>query len=262
MTKASDIKRPRSWVFYGRAGSGKTTLACSFPKPLLLIDIRDDGTDSIADVEDVDVFQVRSSEDLTEAYWWLHDNPGKYKTVVLDTMTQLQQIMVEEKSGGKRLKSGKNAGDWGTMTKQDWGDIAGKQKVLITDFRDLPMEVVFIAQDRAFNVEDDGASDAALNPEIGPRLSPSVMSHLCSSVSIVACTFTRQTITETIVGGKKVGAKTIGGKKVKRVIAEYCVRLGPSASYITKFRKPQNIALPDALPSPTYDGILQLIKRT
>ena len=38
-------------LLYGRSGTGKTTIAASFPTPLLLLDIREKGTDSVANVK-------------------------------------------------------------------------------------------------------------------------------------------------------------------------------------------------------------------
>lgn len=246
-----DITKPRSWVFYGRSGTGKTTLAGTFPGPILLADIKDEGTDSVSDVKGLEVLEVETTQDLEDLYWFLHDNPKKFKTVVIDTITQLQQMRVEEIIDGKNLK-GKMAGDWGTMTKQDWGSVSSWLKKIITDFRSLPMEVIFIAQDRVFNAGDDEeGADGALDPEVGPRLSPATMSHLCAAVHMVGHTFIREKITE-----KKVKGKT---KPLEVKTKEYCIRLGPSTSYITKLRKPKDIELPDFLANPTYEELVEIM---
>lgn len=243
------ISKPRSWAIYGRAGTGKTTLAGTFPGPILLIDCKDEGTDSVSDVKGLDVFEAETAEDVEELFWELRDNPNGYKTVIIDTVTQLQQMKVEELLEGKNLK-GKTAGDWGTLTKQDWGTVGGWMKKIITDYRSLDMEVVFLAQDRVFNGgEDEEGGDGAINPEVGPRLSPAVMAHLCSAVHMVGNTFIRD----------RVKVKKVNGKKVEEVVKEYCIRLGPSSSYITKLRKPRGIELPDFLSNPTYEDILEIV---
>lgn len=244
----ASIKKPRSWAIYGRAGTGKTTLAGTFPGPILLVDVKDEGTDSVSDVKGLDVFEVETSDDLDELYWYLKENPKGYKTVAIDTVTQLQQIRVEEVGESKGLK-GKQAGDWGTLTKQDWGSIASWLKKVITDFRGLDMEVVFLAQDRVFNVGDEESDAGALDPEVGPRLSPSVMSHLCAAVHMVGHTFIREKVTQKKVNGKKVEVRN----------KEYCLRLGPNSYYITKLRKPRSIELPDFLSNPTYEDILEIV---
>src|SRR5262245_50577153 len=78
-------------VLYGRAGSGKTTLACSFPRPILLLDVKDRGTDSVKDFADKDlhVLPVKSVEDLENAYWYLRKTSHSYKTVVIDQLSGL-----------------------------------------------------------------------------------------------------------------------------------------------------------------------------
>lgn len=214
------------------------------------MDVKDEGTDSVSDIKSIRVTEPKTWEELEDVYWYLKQNPSKYKTVVIDTLTQVQQLIVDEISGSNAAKKGKQAGDWGTMTKQDWGEVSSRMKTWITDMKELPMEVVFIAQDRTFNTEtEDGSEDGAIDPEIGPRLSPSISSHLCAAVSVVGNTFIRESISKT----------KIKNKIIERSKKEYCIRLGPSAYYITKMRKPKAIELPEFLKNPTYETMLEII---
>ena len=216
----------------------------------MLLNCKDDGTDSISDVDGIDVMDITEWPDVETAYWWLKQNPTKYKTVVFDTITQLQQMVIEEVGGAKAAKAKKAIGDWGTMTKADWGEVASRMKTWITNYRDLPIEIVFIAQDRVFNVDEEENDEGMLEPEVGPRLSPAVMSHLCAAVSVIGQTAVR---TRTV-------KKKIKGETIEREVTEYCLRLGPNSSYITKFRKPKDIVLPDFLTNPNYEEILETIK--
>ena len=193
--------------------------------------------------------EIREWEDFESIYWWLTQNPDKYKTVVIDTITQLQQLIVEEISAKKNI-SGKAAGDWGTMTKSDWGDVASRMKTWITNFRDLEMETVFIAQDRVFNADEEEDPEGEIAPEVGPALSPSIMRHLCAAVSVIGHLFIR---TRTVKSKFK-------GRTREKEVTEYCIRLGPSPSYITKLRKPKDVEVPAVLVDPDYDGIMDIIK--
>lgn len=248
-----DIVSHRSFVIYGRSGSGKTTLSSTFPTPMLYVNIRDNGTDSIADVKGIKVFNIEDTDDLEDLKMFLlHDKGKTYKTLVLDTMSQLQEVFVEEVIAKKKVNlKGKNPGDWGTMQKGDWGEVASKLKALIIELRDLPMEVVFIAQDRTFNMDDEDG-DNQLMPEIGPRLMPSVVGVLNAAVSVVGCTFVKRKIIT------KKSSKS--NKKIQVEKFSYCLRLGPNPVFVTKVRKPRSTQAPDFIEDPTYDDIIAVIE--
>lgn len=250
-TPVGSVKRYRSFVLYGRSGTGKTTLASSFPGPILYLDVRDEGTDSIADVKDIHVKEIEAFEDFEEVYWWLKSNPNRYKTIVVDTVSQLQQMVVEEVAA-KKKKPGKRAGDWGSMTKQDWGNVAGQLKEWLVNYRDLSklgMNIVFIAQDRTFNLDEDADDEQTLSPEVGPALSPSVVRTLNAAVSVIGNTFIRHRQVKREVNGKK--------KVVEKM--EYCLRIGPNPVYVTKVRKPKGTQAPDVIVDPTYEDIVEII---
>ena len=255
-----EIKQARSTALYGRAGTGKTTLSATWPKPILYLNIRDDGTDSIADIEGIDVVDIETSDDMRDILLWcvkkVNRGKLKYKTIVLDTATQFQGILVREKveESGKKLKKGQNPGDFGTLTQQEWGQIAGEMKKLIMDVRGIPgLESVFICQERIFNAgdeEDDGLGQ--IDPEVGPRLSPSVKDDLNASVSIIGNTFIRIKVTTT------KDKKTL--KKSKKIDKQYCLRVGPNSVYTTKIRKPKGIEAPDFIVDPTFRKIKKIVK--
>jgi hypothetical protein len=241
-----------STALYGKSGTGKTTLAATWPKPILYLNIADNGTDSIRDLgDDVDVKDIETSDDMRDVILWIHAQLKKdklrYRTVVLDTATQMQNIIMNEVAKekarkGKKIPKGKRPGDW--------GEIAGSMKSLIMDIRNLPMESVFIAQERVFNMEeDDGTGNDLLAPEVGARLSPSVMADLNASVSVIGNTFIR-------VRRKK---KQVDGKSVWQVKKQYCLRVGPNEIYITKIRKPKGVEAPDFLVDPDYKTIMEIV---
>lgn len=250
-----DADDPVTTVLYGRANSGKTTLASSWPKPMLYIDVKDRGSRSIRDIKGIKKRRIETFEDFEETYWWIVANPDRYATVVVDTVSQLQRIAVEEHHSRKKTSKGKrSAGDWGSMTKRDWGDVAALMKEWIINYRDLAdigIEVVFVAQDRAFNMsEDDEETEGDLPPEIGPALSPSVAKLLNASVDVIGNTF----LQTRVIKGNTV-------KKIKsKEIIEYCLRVGPNSLYITKVRKPKSIEVPSIIVDPDYEDIMAIIK--
>lgn len=246
--RAPGVKAHRSYVFYGRSGTGKTTLACTFPDPILLLDINDSGDDSVADLKTVQVMDVKQWGDFELAYWWIVQHKKRFRTLVIDTASQLQQLaMVHIIS--KKNKNTEDVGAWGAMTKSDWGAIASLMKVWITNLRDLPMDVVFIAQDRVFNLGDEESGESIIDPEVGPAMSPSIAKHLNAAVHVIGNTFLRHRIVEV---EKK-------GKKRKRERIEFCLRVGPNPTYITKIRKPKAIEPPSVIVNPSFRDLVNII---
>lgn len=249
--KLEDVPDQITYVVYGRSGTGKTTFAGTFPKPMLYLDIRDQGTKVLKGIKGIDVDQIEEVERLEEVHRYLKRNHKKYKTVVLDTISQLQQMMVEEFLDGKVSKN-QVAGDWGTMRKQDWGTVTARLKRLIIDYRDLAdmgMTVAFIAQEKTtIQDEEEAGSGYVLLPEVGPSVSPSVASVLNAAVAIVCSTFIRV---------REIAPTKKGGKKVTKL--EYCMRLGPNPVYITKVRKGKKINLPSVIVDPENDDIIAIM---
>ena len=95
-----DLDTPTIITLYGRPGTGKTTIACTGPKPLLLIDVKDKGTDSgkREDLEpgDITVFELEDFDEIYEVYDYIQDNPERFKSVAIDHMTALQDFCYQK----------------------------------------------------------------------------------------------------------------------------------------------------------------------
>lgn len=242
-----NIEKPMRVALYGRSGSGKTTLACSFPKPLLL-DIGDDGTDSVADIKGLQVLAAEEWDDIEQAYWYLEAGEHGFETVIIDTCTQMQDFAIQEVLRRKKKKVD-NPGDFGTLTKQEWGEVATMLKTWIMHFRSLPLNVVFIAQERVFNAgEENDTDEGQIAPEVGARVMPSVASTLNAAVDLIGNTFIREVHTK----------KRVKGKLEEERRTQYCLRVGPHAYYTTKVRKPKGVIVPRFLVNPTYDELVEL----
>jgi hypothetical protein len=226
---------PMSVLAYGRSGTGKTVFAGTFPKPLLLLDIGEKGTDSIYNVPGVHVLKVESWVDFETIYWFLRAGKHEFKTVVIDTVTQLQKLAVESalEGDGKEKTS--------PMNKNLWG-IASKMMVAwLINYRDLPVHTVFLAQDRN-TVEDGAAGEDQIIQEVGPRLMPSVAGTLNAAVKVIGQTYIKEYKKTTKNGVEK--------------IYSYRLRLGPHAYYLTKTRKIKEVTVPDSLANPTFQKLM------
>jgi hypothetical protein len=85
---------------YGENRVGKSTLACTFPKPLLVVSFEVNltgGALSIRRVPGVDFKQVTTTEEGYRLAGWLGgEGRGAYKTVVLDSVTSYQDVVLKE----------------------------------------------------------------------------------------------------------------------------------------------------------------------
>jgi len=229
-------------LFYGRAGTGKTTIASTFPKPILHLDIRDKGTDSVSDVKGFETIQIEEWDDFEQLYWLLASKENKYKTVVVDPISSLQDFAILQ----VLKEDGKQEGD--PVSKRHWGKVSGLMKTWITNYRDLidrDINVVFLAHDRASDGEE--GDEGELMPSVGPRLMPSVGSYLNGAVKIIGNTFIRES------------HEKLGGGRVKRRVA-YCLRIGPHAYYTTKIRQPKSAYTPEVLEDPSYNDLVSIMK--
>lgn len=229
----SEMTTGLSALLYGRSGTGKTTLSSTFPKPMLLLDVNEKGTDSISDIEGIDVLTVEAWSDFEDVYWWIKDQ--KYKTVVVDAISSLQDFALK-KVGGE-----------GPISKRTWGEASSLMKTWIVNYRDLidhNINVVFLAHDRTTEAQE--TEDGEMLPSVGPRVMPSVASVLTASVQLIGNTFIKEEINR-----KKLG-------KLERTV-DYCLRIGPHAFYETKIRQPKSVEAPAIVKDPTYQKLHSLI---
>ncbi len=60
-----------SMLVYGRSGTGKDDFGGTWPKPILLLDIKEKGTDSIKNVDGVKVLPLTEWDEFEQVYWLL-----------------------------------------------------------------------------------------------------------------------------------------------------------------------------------------------
>lgn len=231
----ASLPKVLSMLVYGRSGTGKTTFGSSFPKPALIIDVQEKGTDSISNIEGLDVVSVTSWAELEEVFWYLKNNPGKYKSVILDQISSMQDFAMSHAMTEESKE---------VMSQRLWGVVSGLMKTWLLNYRDLvedDMNVLFIAHDRASKGEGS-EDDDTIDPQIGARLMPSVAGMLNGAVKAIGNTYVREVFLE---------------DKTRQV--EYCMRLGPHPYYTTKLRNPLGTECPEFITDPTYGQIMSLM---
>ena len=236
---AAELNRPMSILLYGRSGTGKTTIAATFPKPLLFLDIKEFGTDSVCDIPGIDALYVETWQDFETIYWFLRAGNHQYKTIVIDTVTMMQKLAQEyslEQDGKEKD---------GQMNKNLWGITSKTMCAWLINYRDLPYNIVFLAQDRI--TTEEGAREDQITPEVGPRLMPSVAACINAAVRIIGQTYIKEY------------TKNTQEKGLEKIFS-YRLRLGANAYYLTKVRKIKEIAVPESIANPSYEKLMKLLK--
>lgn len=238
-----DLDTPTIITLYGRPGTGKTTIACTGPKPLLLIDVKDKGTDSgkREDLEpgDITVFELENFDEIYEVYDYIQDNPERFKSVVIDHMTALQDFCYQ-KVMNEEGKSKMSQGMYGTA-----GSYLKEVINLYKGLTDLGITPIFNCQDRMES--GDGEGEDQLLPEVGPGLMPSVARTLCAASRVIGHTYQFENV------------EKLDGAKVRRNI-EFRLRLGPNPYYITKVTRPVGTPCPMFLVDASYNDIMKIVK--
>jgi hypothetical protein len=144
-------------VLYGPPGSGKTTMGSTFPDVLFLS--AESGLLSVRD-KALDVWTIDSWEDLEEAFAFLKAGGHKYKSVVIDSLTECQKKLNEHIV---RKFPGKRRDYEDLMSMSDWGYSMDRFRRMCRAFRDLPMNVVFIALDQTEATEEETVTKPALS---------------------------------------------------------------------------------------------------
>lgn len=140
-------------VIYGGSGSWKTSFGGSAPKPIFAS--AEGGLLSIAHINP-EYVEIKGLEDLAGLLSFLKTQPHEYETVIIDSITEISEIIKR----GIEKKSGR------AMQIQDFGTLSKKIREILAGFRDLPMHVLFIAQEK---YDKDGDQIIKISPSLNGK---------------------------------------------------------------------------------------------
>ncbi len=239
----ADVQTLLKVLLIGPTGTGKTTTLATFPKPILILDFREGGTDSISDFGDeIKLLPVEDIDEVEQLYWYLYEGNHPYKTIAWENVGQAQDLFVNK---AKELE-GKEPD--GHASKATWGNAAGHFKTWVMNYRDLPMHVLYTSHPRVTESDEEDEDAGGIAPEVGPRTMPSVATTLVGAVNVIGHTFIRE---QTKRGDD--------GKLVRKM--QYALRLGPHPYYQTKVRKPKGMGItPEYIIDPSYAKLLKVTR--
>ena len=230
-------------LFYGKAGRGKTHVASTFPKPMLYLNIyNEEGRKTIKGIEGITVADVETWDDFLDLSMWLQKQRD-YETIVLDQITSLQDLGQLWMADKHRKSIEDLFGRWGKF----WGELSGELKTALQGYRELRdrYNIVLLAHERVFD-QDENADTNDLAPTVSARTMPSVGGFIEGACDIIGQCYIRQ--------AKK---KDEDGKLTR--VAQYCMRVGPHQSYVTKIRRPVSAGpLPEFIVNPSYRKLIAI----
>lgn len=121
-------------VIYGASGVGKTTLASTAPRPLIIS--AEKGLLSLSD-HDVPYVEIETFQDILDLFQWLTENPEakEFETLIFDSITDVCETVLEYEKTQVNDK------------RQAYMALADKMMYILRQFRDLPQyAVVFLAK--------------------------------------------------------------------------------------------------------------------
>lgn len=183
-------------MFYGDPGSGKTTLAASAQDCPEMADVLfaniEGGLLSIAHRGDIHAENVRTTEDIRALYFRLvNKDPelANVRTVVVDSLTELQTINLEEivheamDKGKAQSRSGRERTE-DDIWQEDYGKSTTMLKRLVRGFKDLRINVIITALAKYVYPKVSQKADLtdvdpiAVLPSLTAKLGESVMGYM------------------------------------------------------------------------------------
>lgn len=134
-------------LIYGQPGVGKTSLALSAPKPLL-IDF-DNGLRRVAKQYQTDSVQIESYQDLLDIL--TKEDISGYETIVIDTLGK----MIDRIADWLAVSNPKVKQADGQLSMKGWGNVKGEFQRLLKLLEGKNKSAIFIAHEKEEKVGDD-----------------------------------------------------------------------------------------------------------
>jgi hypothetical protein len=131
-------------LVYGVPGSGKTLFG-STASNVLFINL-EAGLMTLHS-RGIDYVDARDPEEMHEILMFLRQPNHGYKTVVIDTLDELQKVLIANRLKKERREQ---------MVLQDWGYVGDQMEKILRAYRNLPLNVLFLCHSSTESDADSG----------------------------------------------------------------------------------------------------------
>lgn len=239
ITRPADIVRMPKILVYSRNKKGKTTLGISAGVEQTLVIDPEHGSDEMK-TKNPHIWHVDRWEDMDDVTNYLRFTDHPFKWVVVDGLTKLSNMslkyvmkMQEEKSLDRQP---------GMVQQRDYGKSGELMKDMLTRFHNMPMGVVYTAQERQDGAYDDSEDEDSEEAEVAyiPDLPRGVRGVANSLVDVI---------------GRLYVVKLTDSEPPT---TERRLWIGESVKYDTGYRS--DFVLPDMLRKPTIPRLVRLMR--
>lgn len=230
----SELGQRNLWVIWGKSNSGKTEVGSTFPKPMLYIQVGDDGSNTIANKEGIKAIRCSDIDTLKKLGRELIKDK-KYKTVFVDTFSMITNIWIDVNAVQKKKK----------MTQQMWGDLKTETEEVIRIFHEVALNHIVILSCHEATDAIEGMEDEIL-PDVRPNTTKGARTYLegMANYGIHTTKF----------------KKTITKDGEEKEVIKYGAHLGANPYYWTKLQIDKSINVPELVINPTYKKIIKIIE--
>lgn len=166
------MKTNLTMVIHGESGAGKTYLANTAPGPRLFIDAEGgtkflqsemvgwnvkDEPPTVGDDTTV-VVTIKNFSDLAKVYAWLQSGKHCFRSVILDSLTELQKRCFDNISGNE------------APDQRAWGEVLRKMEGLVRSFRDLTLPNGHEGIDAVIIVCGSQSKEGVIRPHVQGQL--------------------------------------------------------------------------------------------